>query len=160
MTQAGLLKKLNNRFLFRLFLLRSLPAAFFSGIRIGQVSLSSSVILVRYSWFSQNPFQSIYFACLSMAAEMSSGILALVHTRDKSPKVSMLVLGVESSFHKKAVGTIRFECNDGEVIQQAISATISTGQGTSCDTLSKGFDQQGRCVAEFKIKWSFKQKEK
>ena len=127
---------------------------------MGKVSSASSEIGIRFSWFSQNPFRSIYFACLAMAAEMSSGILALVHTSDKRPKVSMLVLGVEASFHKKAIGRIRFECNDGHVIEQAVSAAISTGEGSVCDTISKGFDEQGRCVAEFKIKWSFKQKEK
>jgi hypothetical protein len=160
MTEAGLLKKLNNRLLFRLFLLRSLPAAFFSGVKMGRVSADAAEIIIRFSWFSQNPFRSIYFACLSMAAEMSSGILALVHTSVKRPKISMLVLGVEASFQKKAVGTIRFQCNDGRVIQQAVMDAIRTGQGTICDTISIGVDEQGSKVAEFKVRWSFKQKEK
>lgn len=160
MTQAALLNKLNNRWLFRLFLLRSLPAAFFSGVKMGKVSTDSSEIIIRFSWFSQNPFRSIYFACLSMAAEMSSGILALVHTSGKHPKISMLVLGVEASFMKKAVGAIRFQCADGRIIEQAVLDAIRTGQGTVCDTISTGVDEQGRTVAEFKIRWSFKQKEK
>ncbi len=160
MNQAVFLKRLNNRFLFRLFLLRSLHAAFFSGIRMGNVTPESAEIMIRFSWFSQNPFRSIYFACLSMAAEMSSGILALVHTNGKYPAVSMLVLGVEASFHKKAVGNIRFECKDGQMIEQAVLEAIRTGQGTACDTTSTGIDEQGRSVAVFKVRWSFKQKEK
>ena len=159
MTQVGLLKKLNNRLLFRLFLLHSLPAAFFSGVKMGSVSVDSSVIIIRFSWFSQNPFKSIYFACLSMAAEMSSGILALVHTIEKRPNISMLVLGVEASFYKKAIGTIRFQCQDGLLIQQAVEDAVRTGDGTICDTISRGIDEQGRTVAEFKVRWSFKQKE-
>lgn len=160
MTQTGLLKKLNNRLLFRLFLLRSLPAAFFSGIKMGRVSTDSSEIIIQFSWFSKNPFRSIYFACLSMAAEMSSGILALVHITGKYPRISMLVLGLEASFHKKAVGKIRFTCIDGNIIEQAVLDAIRTGQGTVCDTISRGVDEHGRTVAEFKIRWSFKQKEK
>ena len=72
----------------------------------------------------------------------------------------MLVLGVEASFMKKAVGTIRFQCADGRIIEQAVLDAVRTGQGTACDTISTGVDGQGRTVAEFKIRWSFKQKEK
>ena len=72
----------------------------------------------------------------------------------------MLVLGVEASFMKKAVGEIRFQCSDGRIIEQAVLDAIRTGQGTVCDITTTGVDEQGRTVAEFKIRWSFKQKEK
>ena len=54
-------------------------------IKVEKVDEQASAISVRYSWFSKNPFKSIYFACLAMAAEMASGVLALVHTTDKHP---------------------------------------------------------------------------
>ena len=82
-------------------MLTSLPAALFSGIKVQRVDEHSSEISVRYSWFSKNPFKSIYFACLAMAAEMASGVLALVHTVDKQPSVSMLVFNMQAAFHKK-----------------------------------------------------------
>ena len=153
-----MIKKLQSGGWFRLFLFKSLPAAFFSGIRLDSLSEESSVVSIRYSWFSQNPFRSIYFACLGMAAEMSSGILSLIHTIHISPGVSMLVLSMKADFHKKAVGKIRFECNDGNLIKIAVAAAIETQMGQTCVTHSQGFDDKGNCVAEFYITWTFKQK--
>lgn len=153
-----MIKKLQSGFWFRLFLLKSLPAAFFSGIRLESLSKERSRVSIRFSWFSQNPFRSIYFACLGMAAEMSSGILALIHTRHIRPTVSMLVLNMKADFHKKAVGKIIFECNDGDLINKSVAEAIATQTGTTCVTHSKGFDETGNCVAEFYITWTFKQK--
>ena len=95
-----------------------------------------------------------------MAAEMSSGILALVHTIDKQPTVSMLVFNMQASFHKKAVGKINFVCNDGNLIKQSVEKAIATSEGVTCETVSKGYDVDGNCVAEFRVVWTFKQKQK
>jgi phage terminase large subunit-like protein len=160
MEQAALIKKLGSSFWFRLYLMNSLPAAFFSGLRVQSLSTSSAVVTIKYSWFSKNPFKSIYFACLGMAAEMSSGILALTHTQHRRPRISMLVLNMQASFHKKAVGKIRFECHDGDKISDAIEKAVSTKEGIICETTSKGYDEQDRCVAEFNITWTFKETSK
>lgn len=158
MDKQRLFKKLNSSFWFRLYLLKALPAAFFAGLGMERVSEEKAVVVIGYSWFSKNPFRSIYFACLSMAGEMASGVLALVHTQTAVPKISMLVLGAKASFHKKAVGKIRFVCEDGQVIADAVNKAIETKQGVTCDALSKGFDETGNCVADFTITWTFKQK--
>jgi phage terminase large subunit-like protein len=160
MEQSALLKKLSSGFMFRLYLMKSLPAAFFSGLRIQSLSTSSAVVTIKYSWFSKNPFKSIYFACLGMAAEMSTGLLALIHSQYRSPRISMLVLSMSASFHKKAVGKIRFECHDGEKILHAIEQAVKTKEGVTCETLSRGYDEEGRCVAEFTINWTFKETSK
>ncbi|MBP6288168.1 MAG: thioesterase, partial [Ferruginibacter sp.] len=79
---------------------------------------------VPYKWLSQNPFRSTYFACLSMAAEMSTGVLALAHIYKRQPAVSMLVSKVEGTFLKKAIGRTRFTCEDGQIIKQTIEDAI------------------------------------
>ena len=160
MEQAALIKKFGSSFWFRFYLMWSLPAAYFSGLRVQSLSTSSAVITIRYSWFSKNPFKSIYFACLGMAAEMSTGILALAHTQHRRPRISMLVLNMQASFHKKAVGKIRFECHDGQKIFEAIEKAVSTKEGNTCETTSKGYDEQDRCIAEFNITWTFKETSK
>src|SRR4051812_35192240 len=98
---------------FRLFLLKNLPAAYFSGLKVRSVNEKAVVISIPYKWFTRNPFRCTYFACLSMAAEMSTGILAIGNLYKRSPKVSMLVVGIEGKFYKKATGLIRFGCEDG-----------------------------------------------
>ena len=158
MEQEVFIKKVQSPFWFRFFLLKALPAAFFAGIKIHSLSSESASISIRFSWLTQNPFKSIYFACLAMAAEMSSGILAIIHSQHIKPSISMLVVGMKVDFHKKAVGQILFECQDGNLILAAIEKSMQTQVGQTITTHSRGLNAEGVCVADFYITWSFKQK--
>ncbi len=143
---------------FRLYLLTRIPSAFFSGIRIQEIDEDHSIVTVPYKWFTRNPFHSTYFACLSMAAEMSTGVLAMSQVYQRQPPVSMLVVGMEANYFKKATGIIRFCCSDGEAIRQTIGLALSTGEGQTIRTRSAGTNDKGDLIAEFFITWSFKVK--
>lgn len=151
-------KQISHPIRFRFFLLMRLPAAFFVGLKLRVFDRQHAVIAVRYSWFSQNPFRSIYFAAQTMAAEMSTGILAFSQVYQRKPGVSMLVLKMEAAFSKKAVGTILFTCMDGEKIEAAIEQAIQTGEGQTVECRSVATNEQGEEVATFLITWSFKAK--
>lgn len=143
---------------FRLFLFAKLPSAFFAGVRVRRIDPASCVVTVPYKWFSQNPFRSTYFACLSMAAEMSTGVLAMAHLYRKQPAVSMLVVRVESQYLKKATGITAFTCSEGLLIREAIEESIVSGEGKTIRVETIGRNTQGEKVAEFWITWSFKAK--
>jgi hypothetical protein len=143
---------------FRFFLLKNLPAAYFSGVRVQSVSAEACQVRIRYKWFSRNPFKSTYFACLAMAAEMSTGILALAHIYKKKPPVSMLVTGLQAEYYKKAVGKTVFTCTDGPLIEKAITEAIASGEGRTVKAISLGRNEAGEEVAKFAITWSFKVK--
>ena len=145
---------------FRMFLLTKLPAAFFAGVRVREVDEKRCRVTVPYKWLSQNPFRSTYFACLSMAAEMSTGSLAMAHLHKINPPVSMLVVKVDSAYFKKATGRTSFVCEDGELFQKAIAETIATGEARQVKAKSIGKNKDGEVVAEFYITWSFKVKSK
>ncbi len=152
------LQLINNRFKFNLFLFSKLPSAFFSGVRVQFADENKCAVTVPYKWFSQNPFKSTYFACLSMAAEMSTGVLGLAHVHKRNPSVSMLVVNISGNFIKKAVDKTTFVCNDGLIIKHAIEAAIFDGEGKTVIAKSTGTNAQGEVVAEFLITWSFKAK--
>jgi len=143
---------------FRMFLLSKLPAAFFSGVRVVDADEKKCLVKIPYKWFSTNPFKSTYFACLSMAAEMSTGVLALAHIYKRQPAVSMLVSKVEGSFLKKATGITIFTCEDGLTIKQTIEDAIVSGEGKIVTAKSYGRNTAGEIVTEFAITWSFKVK--
>src|SRR5687768_1087460 len=145
-------------FKFRMFLLLKLPSAFFAGVRIRDIDEKHCIVTVPYKWFSQNPFKSTYFACLSMAAEMSTGALAMAHLYKRNPAVSMLVVKVESEYLKKAAGRTTFICSDGETMLNAIEESTATGEGRIIRAKSIGKNTDGEIVAEFYITWSFKVK--
>jgi hypothetical protein len=155
---AKFLQLINNRFKFGLFLFTKLPSAYFCGVRVKQADENKCEVTVPFKWLSQNPFKSTYFACLSMAAEMSTGVLGLVHIYKRKPAVSMLVVNISGNFIKKAVGKTTFICIDGLVIKQTIEDAILTGEGKTITAKSTGTNQQGEVLAEFLITWSFKAK--
>lgn len=140
----------------RLFLLTNLPSAFFSGLRIPEADEQHCVVTVPYRWFTKNPFRSTYFACLSMAAEMSTGVLAMAGIYKRKPPVSMLVVKTEAAYFKKATGLTRFVCADGAAIKAAVAQAIATGEATTIRARSLGTNEAGDPVAEFFITWSFK----
>ena len=111
---------------FRMFLFTKLPSAYFAGVRIKSFDENRCEVTVPYKWFSQNPFRSTYFACLSMAAEMSTGALSMGYLYKKKPTVSMLVIKTDGEYFKKATGITTFTCEDGKLIKQAIEEAIST----------------------------------
>ncbi len=95
-------KLIRNPFLFRFFLLTRLPAAFLAGLRLELITPARAVVKLRYQFLTKNPFRSTYFACLGMAAEMSTGLLAMANLYQRKPTISMLVIRIESQFFKKA----------------------------------------------------------
>lgn len=149
---------INKPIQFRFFLLQQLPAAFFAGLRIVHFDANRCTVKIKYSWFSKNPFRSIYFAVEAMAAEMCSGMLAFGQVYNRNPKISMLVVKLEVHFIKKATGTILFTCEDGAAIQAAIDESIATREGRTIVCASKGKNSANETVAEFFITWSFKAK--
>jgi hypothetical protein len=152
------IQKLRHPILFRMYLLMKLPAAFFAGVRIRDIDEQHCVTTVPYKWLSQNPFRSTYFACLAMAAEMSSGSLAMAHVSAQSTKVSSLVVKFESSYFKKATGRTRFVCNDGLALRAVIEKAIATSEPQTYTTTATGTNREGEKVAECFITWSLKAK--
>lgn len=148
----------NSSFKMGLYMLTRLPSAYFAGVRIKNVEPEYAEVTVPFKWFSQNPFRSTYFACLSMAAEMSTGMLALLNIHKVEPAVSMLVLKVHGNYHKKAVGITTFRCDDGMALKQAVEKAIATGEGVVIETISRGYNENGDLVADFSILWTFKTK--
>lgn len=138
------------------YLLKNLPAALFSGIRVVRATESACTVSVPYKHFTRNPFRSTYFACLSMAAEMSTGLLAMANIYGRKPRVSMLITGMEARFHKKATAPTFFTCSDGMVIREAIVHAATTGEAQEVKAYCVGKNREGDVIAEFWFTWSFK----
>jgi hypothetical protein len=149
---------ITNPILFKFFLFQKLSSAFFAGLSIHHFDAESCVVRIKLSWFNQNPFNSMYFAVEAMAAEMCSGMLAFSQVYQRSPKVSMLVEGMEATFFKKATGVILFSCDQGKEIELAVQEAIKTGESSKISCTSIGKNSEGIIVAEFNMHWTFKVK--
>ena len=142
----------------KLYMLMNLPMGFIAGLKIIEITSQTAQISVPYKFVNKNPFKSMYFAVQAMAAELSSGILALAEVYEASKPVSMLVLNMKASFTKKARTKVIFTCDDGDKIRNAITASIKTGEGQTVDVVSVGIDKGGNQVAVFTFTWTFKPK--
>ena len=157
-TTEEFIKLMKHPVKFRMFLFFKLPAAFFSGVRIKEINESKCTAVIPYKWFSQNPFRSTYFACLAMAAEMTTGSLGMMHLYKRKPAVSMLVVKLEAVYFKKATGPTFFTCRDGGLLKAAIEKAIATNEPQSFTAASEGVNHQGEKIADFFVTWSFKAK--
>lgn len=159
MKQENRIRKLaKSNFHMKLFMLKNLPMAFLAGLQVTEIDQTQASVSVPYKCLNKNPFRSIYFAVLSMAAELATGILAMAAIKDFSMPVSMLVFEMKASFQKKARTKITFKCIEGEKMIAAISRSIETGEGQTAEVTSTGYDTEGDVVAEFKFTWTFKPK--
>lgn len=157
---AAFIRLMKHPIKFRAFLFAKLPSAFFAGVRIREMDARHCRVSVPYRWFSQNPFRSTYFACLAMAAEMSTGSLAMAYLYKRKPAVSMLVVSIYGEYFKKATGRTEFTCEDGELFNKIIEEAIATGEPGMIKAKSTGKNKNGEVVAEFFITWSFKVRSK
>ncbi len=142
-----------NRFLFF-----KLPSAYWSGVRVKTIDEESCQVAVRFKWFNQNPFKSMYFAVQAMAAELSTGALVMREIQRSGKKVSMLVANNNGTYTKKAVGTITFTCEEARKVKEAIEKTIHTGESQQFWLKSTGIDEHGDQVSVMNFEWTVKAK--
>ncbi|AXG72775.1 DUF4442 domain-containing protein [Flavobacterium arcticum] len=140
------------------FLFFKLPSAYWSGVRVKQITTRKCVVTVKHKWFNQNPFKSMYFAVQAMAAELTTGALVMYQIKKSGKKISMLVANNKGNFTKKATGRITFTCNDGHKLEEAIQKAIATGEGQTFWMTSIGVDEKGDQVSQMEFEWSIKAK--
>lgn len=150
------LSRMTNPFIFWWAMFFKLPSAVFWRLKIKSLSLEKCEVSIPFFWRSQNPFQSIYFAALAGAAELSTGALCQLGMAGKG-KFSMLVVDFRAEYHKKANQKIIFTCDQGAELSQLIDSLQPQETGT-LTMISTGRNPQGDVVAKFYVTWSFKRK--
>tara|TARA_A100001011_G_scaffold241136_1_gene249173 strand:- start:3 stop:446 length:444 start_codon:yes stop_codon:yes gene_type:complete len=140
------------------FLFFKLPSAYWSGVRVKSIDNNECVVSVKLNWFNKNPFKSIFWAVQGMAAELSTGMLVSKQISDRKINVSMLVISSSSNFYKKAVGRIKFNCIQGNELKNVFDKLDEKNPTNKITMFSRGIDEAGDVVSDFKFEWSFKRK--
>jgi hypothetical protein len=151
-------RRMLNPFLMRLFMLGKLPLGFAAGLRLRHLEAERCQASVPYGWRTTNPFRSTYFAALGMAAELSTGGLAMLAVETAPVSVAMLIVGLEAKFGKKATGRATFTCEDGAKFFAAVQRTVETGEPVEVHAETVGRLDDGSEVARFVFTWSFKRR--
>jgi hypothetical protein len=138
------------------WMLFKLPAAWLTGVRISSISDTKCEVKVRFKWINQNPYRSMFWAVQGMAAELTTGMLLTKSIQESNTNISMLLIGNKSNFYKKAVGKIKFICDQGDVAKELINSTKKITHKAWLK--AKGFDETGDVVSEFDFEWSCKKR--
>lgn len=150
-------KKMLNPILYKLGMFYKLPSVFFWGIRLEKLDSKRCEVTIPYSWRTQNPFSSIYFAALAGAAELSTGALCQQHLSGRDPH-SMLVVNFQMNYLKKANTKVTFICDQGHDLEGLLDTLKSKGDGAMLTMNTVGHNIQGDIVCNAEITWSFKKK--
>ena len=139
------------------WMLFKLPAAWLTGVRILSISDTKCEVKVRFKWINQNPYRSMFWAVQGMAAELTTGMLLTKSIQESNTNISMLLVANKSNFYKKAVGKIKFICDQGETAKELINLTKKNITHKAW-LKAKGFDETGDIVSEFDFEWSCKKR--
>jgi hypothetical protein len=149
-------RKMTNPIIFWFAMLLKLPSAVFWRLKIKTLTTEMCEVTIPFFWRSQNPFNSIYFAALAGAAELSTGALCQFALSGKG-QFSMLVVDFRAEYSKKANSKITFSCNQGSELFELIDS-MQIGESAQLTMISTGTNSTDETVAKFFVTWSFKRK--
>ena len=138
-----------------LYFWNNLPSAIWWGLRVKSASLQRAETIIPYGWRTKNPFQSIYFAALCGAGELSTGVLANLARLGRG-NISLLVLEQRAEFVKKATTLTTFTCEDGQEAFDAVQRALDSGQPQTVTMLGTGRNTSGDVVCRVYITWTYK----
>jgi hypothetical protein len=142
----------------KFYMLFNIPAAYFTGVRVRSIDEKQCTVRVRLNFMNKNPFRSMFWAVQGMAAELSTGALIMHALHGSNTKASVLVIENKATFSKKAVGRIRFSCNQGEAVLRAIHTAKEANAPQQLWLHANGLDETGEEVSSFSFLWTIKVK--
>jgi hypothetical protein len=153
-------KEIIKPFRLKLFFLKRMPLGLLAKLRVDKINDQGAVVSLPFNNINKNPFKSLYFGAQAMAAELSTGVLAMDAVMASKLNISMLVYEMQANFTKKATTRVMFECKQGADIRAAIDKCIQTKEGVVVKVKTVGTDLSGDVVSEFFYTWTFKLKNK
>ena len=130
--------------------------ALISGVRITHLDENKSIAVVPYRWRNKNPFQSMYFAVQSMAAELSTAAPVFMALKGVDKNIAFIIVDLKAEFAKKAQSRVSFTCLDYQKIHQAVAQLDAENDSVAVTVTTTGRDAGGDEVAVFHFTWSLK----
>lgn len=149
-----LVKNFTSRWKFRLWMVKNLPMGLLSGMYIQSLDEQACVVVLKERWWIRNPFGSVFWAVMGMAAELSSGVLVFAHARGRN--VKFILVGVEGEFFKKVKGKSYYFCQTGSDVLRSIEQIVNPNDTSVVILPVTARDEAGQLLAEFKFRWQLR----
>ncbi len=147
-------QKLSSPWKFRLWMIKSLPMGLLSGMYIQSLDEQACVVVLKERWWIRNPFGSVFWAVMGMAAELSSGALVFAHAQGGN--VKFILVGVEGEFFKKVKGKSYYFCETGSDVLRSIEQIVNPNDTSVVILPVTARDEAGQLLAEFRFRWQLK----
>lgn len=157
--QRAFVKQFLHPYKQRWFFWKKLPMALLGKVRLIELNEEKAVATVPFNRRNINPFDSMYFAVQSMAAELSTAAPALLAIRGREFTVSLIIVNMEATFSKKAKTRLEFTCLNYPDYQEAIDSLNQAGDIAEVTATTEGRDESGDLVASFQFTWTFKRRD-
>jgi len=131
--------------------------------RVVEISSRRVEIRLPLNWLTRNHLRSMYFGALCIGADVAGGLLAARLIRNSGVAVSLVFKDLKANFLKRAEGgDVHFICEDGELIQELVKRTLSSGQRENATVRVRACVPRVSpdSVAEFELTLSLKRSEK
>ena len=138
----------------RIWMLTHLPMGLVSGMSIESLDENSCKVVLKDRLWIRNPFRSVFWAVMGMAAELSSG--SLVYAWASGTNSKFILTGIEGKFLKKLRGKSSYFCQSGQEVRRSLDSLENPGDQIVLIMPVIAQDQAGDTVAEFQFHWQFK----
>ena len=141
----------------RLWMMRKLPMGLISGMVIESLDENGCKVILKDRPWIRNPFGSVFWAVMGMAAELSTG--ALVYAYVSGTNTKYILTGMKAEFLKKVRGKSFYFCPSGQELSRNLNSLRKPGETCTVLLPVTAFDKTGQKVAEFQFLWQLKQTE-
>jgi hypothetical protein len=138
----------------RLWMARNLPMGMLSGLYIRELDQAGCVVVLKDRWWIRNPYGSVFWAVMGMAAEMSTG--ALVYAICQGSGVRFILVGMEGQFFKKVKGKSYYFCQTGSEVLRILDQLSNPNETSDVILPVTARDEAGQLLAEFKFRWQLR----
>ena len=117
-------------------------------------SLSSGNVISYAKLESHNPFGSVFWAVMGMAAELSTGAIVYAYASDSN--VKFILIGMEAKFLKKVKGKSFYFCDAGLNVSRSFEEVINNSDTSIVLLPVIASDEAGQILAEFTFTWQLR----
>jgi len=142
-----------NRWKLRFWMASHLPMGMLTGMRIHSIDENGCVVVLKERWWIRNPFGSVFWAVMGMAAELSTGALVYVYA---VKGVKFILVGVEGTFFKKVKGKSYYFCQAGPEILRLTEQMQDAGDSGEVIMPVQVKDAGDQLLAEFSFRWQLR----
>ncbi len=135
-------------------MMRHLPMGWLTGMYISTLSGDGCQVVLKDRWWIHNPFGSVFWAVMSMAAELSAG--ALVYVYASTSGFQFILVEMEAKFEKKAVGSSVYNCMAGPDEFQMLDSLVQPGDQCIISMPVIAFNKAGDEIASYTFHWQIR----